>query len=60
VGQYTTSEYCGKAGELSGCAVEIDPDQNVLASSTVEFVIKNVAVGVFRKGIVKIGWAQSV
>ena len=48
------------AGELSGWAVEIDPDQNVLASSTVEFVIKNVAVGVFRKGVVKIGWAQSV
>lgn len=49
-----------KAGELSGWAVEIDPDQNVAVSSTVEFVIKNVAVGVFRKGVVKIGYAQSV
>lgn len=49
-----------KAGELSGYVVEIDPEQNVLASSTVEFVIKNVAVGVFRKGVVNIGYALSV
>lgn len=49
-----------KAGELSGYAVEIDPDQNVASTSTVEFVIKNVAVGVFRHGSVKIGFAQHV
>ena len=49
-----------KAGELSGFLVEIDPDQNVLASSTVEFVIKNVAVGVFRNGVINIGFTTSV
>lgn len=49
-----------KAGELSGFVVEIDPDQNVASTSTVEFVIKNVAVGVLRKGVVKIGYARNV
>lgn len=49
-----------KAGELSGCSVEIDPDQNVASTSTVEFVIKNVAVGVFRKGNVKIGYNKNI
>ncbi len=49
-----------KAGELSGWSVEIDPEQNVLATSTVEFVVKNVPIGVMRKASVKIGYAQSV
>lgn len=49
-----------KAGELSGYSVEIDPDQNVASMSTVEFVIKNVAVGVFRKGNVKIGYNKNI
>lgn len=49
-----------KAGELSGYKVEIDPDQDVLSSSTVEFVIKNVAVGVMRHVRIKIGFAKSV
>lgn len=49
-----------KAGELSGYSVEIDPDQNVLATSTVEMVIKNVAIGVMRKLNIKIGFATSV
>lgn len=49
-----------RAGELSGWKVEIDPEQNVLSTSEVEFVIKNVPVGVFRKGRVKIGYAASV
>lgn len=49
-----------KAGEISGWSVEIDPAQNVLATSTVEFVIKNVPIGVMRKASVKIGYAQSV
>ena len=53
-------EDMAKAGELSGFSVEIDADQNVLASSTVEFVVKNVAVGVFRKGSIKIGYALNV
>lgn len=49
-----------KAGEISGWSVEIDPAQNVLATSTVEFVVKNVPIGVMRKAAVKIGYAQSV
>lgn len=49
-----------KAGELSGYSVEIDPNQNVLATSTVEMVIKIVAVGVMRKLNVKIGFALNV
>ena len=49
-----------KAGELSGYAVEIDPEQNVLATSTVEMVIKNVAIGVMRKLNIKICYALNV
>lgn len=44
------------AGELSGYIVEIDPEQNVLSTSTVEFVIKQVQVGVMRKAKIKIGY----
>ncbi len=49
-----------KAGELSGYLVEIDADQNVLSTGTVEIVIKQVAVGVMNKISVKIGFATSV
>ena len=49
-----------KAGELSGYKVEIDPDQDVLSTSTVEFVIKKVAVGVMRHVRIKIGFAKSL
>ncbi len=49
-----------KAGELSGYVVEIDPDQDILSTSTVEVVIKNVPVGVVRKINVKIGFTTSV
>ncbi|MGM9818854.1 MAG: DUF2586 family protein [Paludibacteraceae bacterium] len=49
-----------KAGELSGYKVEIDPEQDVLSTSTVEIVIKQVAVGVMRKIKVKIGFYKSV
>ena len=49
-----------KAGELSGFKVEIDPEQDVLSTSTVEIVIKQVAVGVMRRIKVKIGYAKSV
>lgn len=49
-----------KAGELSGFSVEIDPDQNVLSTSTVEIVIKQVAVGIMRKVNVKIGFAEKI
>lgn len=47
-------------GELSGYKVEIDPDQDVLSTGTVEIVIRNVAVAVMRKINVKIGFAKSV
>ncbi|MCM1446432.1 MAG: DUF2586 domain-containing protein [Prevotella sp.] len=49
-----------RAGELSGYKAEVDPEQDVLSSSTVEFVIKNVAVGVMRHVNIKIGFAKSV
>ncbi len=49
-----------KAGELSGYAVEIDPEQNVLSTSTVNVVIKNVPVGVVRRIAVKIGYVAAV
>ena len=49
-----------KAGELSGYVAEIDPEQDVLASSTVEIIIKNVPVGVVRKMNVKIGFVKKL
>jgi hypothetical protein len=49
-----------RAGELSGYRVEIDPDQNVLTTSTVEFVIKKVGVGVMRTINVKIGYTTEL
>lgn len=49
-----------KAGELSGYRVEIDPDQDVLSTSTVEIVIRQVGVGVMRHISVKIGFAKTV
>lgn len=49
-----------KAGELSGYKAEIDTEQDVLSTSTIEVVIKNVPVGVVRKFKVKIGFAKSL
>ncbi|MBP5205716.1 MAG: DUF2586 family protein [Bacteroidales bacterium] len=49
-----------KAGEISGYKVEIDPEQNVLATSALEVVIKKVPVGVMRKVTVKIGYTTSL
>ncbi|MDR3226052.1 MAG: DUF2586 domain-containing protein [Prevotellaceae bacterium] len=49
-----------KAGEISGYSVEINPEQNVLATSTVELVIKQVATGVMRKINVKIGYTEKL
>ena len=49
-----------KKGELSGYKVEIDPKQNVLSSSEVEIVIKNVAKGVMRKVRIKIGYTTKL
>lgn len=49
-----------KAGELSGYSVEIDPEQNVISTSQVEFVIKNIAVGVMRKIKINIGYTTQI
>jgi hypothetical protein len=49
-----------KAGELSGYKVEINPDQNVLATSVLEVQIKNVPVGVMRTVLIKIGFTTSI
>lgn len=49
-----------KAGELSGYKAEINPDQDVAASSTVDIVLKKVAVPVMRHVRIKIGFAMTV
>ncbi len=49
-----------KAGELSGLKVEIDPNQDVLSTSELEFVITLVGVGVLRRIKCKIGFAKSL
>lgn len=47
-----------RAGELSGYVVSIDPEQNVLSTSKVEIIIKNVPLGVMRSVTVKIGFTN--
>lgn len=49
-----------KAGELSGYKAEIDAEQDVLSTSTIDVTIKNVPVGVVRKFKVKIGFVKSL
>jgi len=49
-----------KAGELSGYKVEIDPEQNVISTSNLEIIIKNVPTGVMRKVNVKIGFTTAL
>lgn len=56
----TQLEQMERARELSGYRVEVDPNQNVLATSTVEFVVKQVAVGVMRRISVKIGFTTKL
>lgn len=53
-------EDMAKAGELSGYKAEIDPEQDVLSTSTIEVVVKNVPVGVVRRINVKIGFTKTV
>lgn len=53
-------EQMEKDGEVSGWAVEVDPTQDVLGSSTVQFSVHAVPMGVMRKAKVSIGFAQSV
>lgn len=47
-------------GELSGYKFDIDPDQNILSTSRVRGVIKNVPVGVMRNLDLEIGFSASV
>jgi hypothetical protein len=49
-----------RAGELSGYKVYINPDQNVLATSEVEIVIKKVGVGVMRSVKIQIGFTSKL
>ncbi|MEG2163100.1 MAG: DUF2586 family protein [Bacteroidales bacterium] len=49
-----------KLGELSGYSVSIDPEQDILSTSTVEVVIKNVPMGVMRTVSIKIGFATKL
>lgn len=49
-----------KAGELSGYKVFIDPEQDVLSSSTIEVVIKDIPVGVLRRINIKIGFTNKL
>ncbi|MBE6339801.1 MAG: DUF2586 family protein [Bacteroidales bacterium] len=48
-----------KAGEVSGWEVQIDPAQDVLGTSTVEFTIHAVPVGIMRKAVVNIGFVKA-
>lgn len=47
-------------GDLSGYKFDIDPDQNILSTSRVRGVIKNVPVGVMRNLDLEIGFAPSI
>lgn len=47
-------------GEISGLKVEIDPNQNVLATSCVNFVIKQVPTGIMRHVKVNIGFTNKI
>lgn len=49
-----------RARELSGYKVEIDPNQDVISTSEVEFIISNIPVGVMRKVKVKIGFKTTL
>lgn len=49
-----------RAGELSGYKADIDPDQDVASTGTLDIIIKNVASPVIRHINIKIGFAKSV
>jgi hypothetical protein len=53
-------EQMNRDGELSGFAVSLDPDQDILTSGELEFVIQKVPVGVARKMKVKIGFTTKL
>ena len=49
-----------KADELSGYVVEIDPEQNVISTSMLQVVIKQVPTGVMRNVNIKIGFTTAL
>ena len=49
-----------KGSEISGYLVAVDPEQDVLSTSTIEIVVKIVQAGVTRKINVKIGYTKSL
>lgn len=49
-----------RAGEVSGWEVSIDPAQDVLGTSTVEFTLHAVPVGIMRKAVVSIGYVKQL
>lgn len=49
-----------KADEHSGYVVEIDPEQNVISTSMLQVVIKQVPTGVMRNVNIKIGYTTSI
>jgi hypothetical protein len=53
-------EQMERRGELSGYKALIDPNQDILGTSTVEVVIKQVPVGVSRIFNIKIGYTTKI
>lgn len=53
-------EQMERAGELSGYKAEVNPEQDVMSSSRVEVVLKNVSVPVMRHIAIKMGYVKSV
>lgn len=53
-------EDMAKSGELSGYVAQVNPEQDVLSTSEVEIVIKNVPVGVIRRIKCRIGYVKSI
>lgn len=49
-----------RAGELSGAQVLVDPDQNILTTSEVQFVVELIAIGVMRKMKFTIGFTTQL
>jgi hypothetical protein len=53
-------EQMERDGEISGFGVFVDPDQNILSTSELEFVIQNVPVGVARQMKIKISYTTKL
>ena len=53
-------EQMERDGELSGFEVYIDAEQNILSTSTIEIIIRNVPMGVARNIKIKMSYAESL